>query len=93
MEKILKALSNEVRLMILKGLSEGEKNVGEIINRLGGMNQSAVSQHLAILREAKLVEVRREKQTIFYRTSERSEKQIKDYLKSMAQLVNSIEGF
>lgn len=92
MEKILKAISNEVRIKILKGISEGEKSVGDIINRLGGMNQSAVSQHLAVLREAKLVEVRREKQTIFYSLSQGSEKEIKDLLTSLSNLHLSMRG-
>ncbi len=63
--QLLKALANEKRLMILCLLAEGERSVGEL-NGLLDLSQSALSQHLALLREEQLVETRREAQTIFY---------------------------
>ena len=63
--RMLKALANEKRLMILCLLAEGERSVGEL-NGLLDLSQSALSQHLALLREEQLVETRREAQTIFY---------------------------
>lgn len=63
--RLLKALSNEKRLMILCLLAEGELSVGEI-NALLDLSQSALSQHLAVLREEDMVQTRREAQTIFY---------------------------
>lgn len=63
--QLLKALANEKRLMILCLLAEGERSVGEL-NGLLDLSQSALSQHLALLREDALVETRREAQTIFY---------------------------
>lgn len=62
---LLKALSNEHRLLILCQLVEGEKSVGELV-RLVGLSQSALSQHLARLRRDSLVRTRRDAQTIFY---------------------------
>ena len=62
---LLKAMSNPVRLMVLCQLAEGEKSVGEL-ERTAGVSQSALSQHLALLRERRLVRSRREGQSIFY---------------------------
>ncbi len=62
---LLKALSNRNRLMILCSLSTGELSVGEIQTRVP-LSQSALSQHLARLRNENLVKTRRESQTIFY---------------------------
>lgn len=63
--RLLKALANERRLMILCHLSESERSVGEL-ERLVGLSQSALSQHLARLREDGLVKTRRAAQTIYY---------------------------
>lgn len=62
---LLKAMSNQYRLVILCQLVEGEKCVGEL-ERLVGLGQSAMSQHLSRLRRDKLVKTRRQAQTIFY---------------------------
>lgn len=62
---LLKALSNEKRLMIVCSISDGEKSVGELENVVG-LSQSALSQHLARLRKDNLVRTRREAQTIYY---------------------------
>jgi len=62
---MLKTLGNAQRLRILCLLVEGEHSVGEI-NVHVPLSQSALSQHLAILREQRLVETRREAQTIYY---------------------------
>ncbi|MBO21607.1 MAG: ArsR family transcriptional regulator [Rhodospirillaceae bacterium] len=63
--KLLKSLANERRLLIMCYLSEGEKSVSEL-EPLIGVNQSALSQHLARLRRGHLVTTRREAQTIYY---------------------------
>lgn len=63
--QLLKALANERRLQVLCLLASGERSVGEI-NALLDLSQSALSQHLAVLREEGLVCTRREAQTIFY---------------------------
>jgi ArsR family transcriptional regulator, virulence genes transcriptional regulator len=61
----LKALGNEQRLLILCSLLEGPLPVGELNERVD-LSQSALSQHLALLRDAGLVETRREAQSIYY---------------------------
>ena len=62
---LLKALSNEKRLLIVCALYRGEKNVGEL-EEIVGLSQSALSQHLARLRRDNLVRTRRDAQTIYY---------------------------
>lgn len=63
--ELLKALGNENRLLILCHLCEGERSVGEL-QSLIGLGQSALSQHLARLRQDRLVKTRRVSQTIYY---------------------------
>jgi DNA-binding transcriptional ArsR family regulator len=63
--RILKAMSNERRFLILTYLAEGEKSVGEL-ELLIGISQSALSQHLARLRHSELVSTRRDAQNIYY---------------------------
>lgn len=63
--RLLKAIGNERRLMILCHLMAGEKSVGTL-EKLIGLSQSALSQHLARLRRDKFVKTRREAQTIYY---------------------------
>jgi DNA-binding transcriptional ArsR family regulator len=65
-EKFVKQFANKNRLMILCVLTEGELSVGELNQKIP-LSQSALSQHLAKLRDAGLVETRRDSQTIFYR--------------------------
>lgn len=62
----LKSLANEKRLLILCSLADEEMSVGELNKRVE-LSQSALSQHLAWLRDANLVTTRREAQTIYYR--------------------------
>ena len=62
---LMKALGNEQRLLILCNLLEGPMSVGELNGRVA-LSQSALSQHLAMLREGGLVETRREAQSIHY---------------------------
>ena len=66
---LLKGLANESRLMIMCVLSEGEVSVGQLNQRIK-LSQSALSQHLAVLREQGLVQTRRESQTIYYSLAE-----------------------
>jgi DNA-binding transcriptional ArsR family regulator len=64
--RLLRALANERRLMILCQLTDGERSVGQLAP-LVGLSQSALSQHLAVLREEGLVATRREAQSVWYR--------------------------
>ena len=66
---MLRALSNEKRLMILCQLGEGELSVGQLLP-LVGLSQSALSQHLAKLRDEALVATRRDGTTVFYRIAD-----------------------
>lgn len=63
--QLLKALANEKRLMILCLLVDAEHSVSEL-NALLDLSQSALSQHLAVLRDDGLVQTRREAQSIVY---------------------------
>jgi ArsR family transcriptional regulator len=63
---LLRALSNERRLMILCQLSTGEKTVSTL-EPLVGLRQSALSQHLGKLRREGLVDTRRDGQHVYYR--------------------------
>ncbi len=63
--QLLRTMSNEKRLMILCLLTGGELSVGQL-EPVVGLSQSALSQHLAILREKEMVKTRRESQTIYY---------------------------
>ncbi|MEQ8356423.1 MAG: metalloregulator ArsR/SmtB family transcription factor [Kiloniellaceae bacterium] len=63
--RLLKAMGNERRLLILCHLSKREHSVTELC-RLVGLSQSALSQHLAKLRHDNLVATRRSAQTVFY---------------------------
>jgi ArsR family transcriptional regulator, virulence genes transcriptional regulator len=62
---LLKALGNGKRLAILCRLADGEKSVSEMAGYTE-LSQSALSQHLAKLRELGLVKTRRDQQTIYY---------------------------
>lgn len=66
---LLRALGHEARLMVLCQLAEGEHAVGAL-QEGSGLSQSALSQHLAKLRQAGLVATRREGQAIFYRLAD-----------------------
>jgi ArsR family transcriptional regulator, virulence genes transcriptional regulator len=68
--RMLKLLGNEHRLLILCFLvAHKEMRVGELVSAVG-LSQSALSQHLAILRADGLVTFRRDAQTLYYRISD-----------------------
>jgi ArsR family transcriptional regulator, virulence genes transcriptional regulator len=69
-EAMLKAMANRNRLVIMCELLKGERSVGALQSAVG-LSQSALSQHLARLREDQLVTTRRESQTIHYSLSSR----------------------
>ncbi len=80
--KLLKALANEKRLKVLYNIADKELNVGEI-EKLVNLSQSALSQHLAILRSASIVHTRRKAQTIFYVLKDERVKKILDLLQNL----------
>lgn len=67
---VLRAIGNERRLVILCKLAEwGEANVGTLAAAVG-LSQSALSQHLAKMRQEGIVAFRRESQTLWYRIAD-----------------------
>lgn len=66
--KLLALLANEKRLLIASHILSGELSVNELAEKVG-LSQSALSQHLAKFRAAKVVTTRRDAQTIYYSTS------------------------
>jgi DNA-binding transcriptional ArsR family regulator len=81
--QLLKLLANEHRLLILCRLVvERELSVGELMQSVN-LGQSALSQHLAKMREEGLVATRRDAQTIYYRIADRNVARILAVLKSI----------
>lgn len=68
-ERFLRALANRNRLMVLCSLVPGELSVSSLHERVP-LSQSALSQHLAVLRNQGLVTTRREAQAIHYRIAD-----------------------
>ena len=67
---VLRTLGNERRLMILCKLVEaGEMTVGGLVEAVG-LSQSALSQHLAKMRDDNVVTFRRDSQTLWYRIAD-----------------------
>ena len=66
--ELLKQLANTQRLMILCTLVEGEQSVSDISKHIT-LSQSALSQHLAKMRSAGLVDTEKRGQKIYYRLS------------------------
>lgn len=64
--RVLKALANEARLMMVDKLMHGECSAGAL-TELVGLDASTVSKHLAILRSHGIVEDRREGSSVYYR--------------------------
>jgi ArsR family transcriptional regulator, virulence genes transcriptional regulator len=77
----LKALANDQRLLVLCSLLERSLSVGEINERVP-LSQSALSQHLGVLREAGLVTTARQSQTIYYALAKGPALQIMEVLYS-----------
>lgn len=80
---LLKMLANENRLLILCRLAlKGEMAVNDLAAAVG-LSQSALSQHLAKMREEKLVTTRREAQTVFYRIADQNAARLLTLLKEI----------
>lgn len=79
---LLGAMANEKRLEILHLLVTEEMSVSILAGRVG-LSQSALSQHLAKLRDLNLVNTRREAQTIYYTCQSTAVRTILDALASL----------
>lgn len=77
--KLLKALGNKKRMQILYSLQNQEMSVGEL-EKIVNLSQSALSQHLAVLRKGDIVKTRRNAQTIYYSIKNELVKKILDTL-------------
>jgi ArsR family transcriptional regulator len=76
---LLRALSNEDRLLLLCQISRGEKSVGELEEQLD-IRQPTLSQQLGVLRNEGLVATRREGKRIFYSIADRKVLKLLDVL-------------
>jgi ArsR family transcriptional regulator, virulence genes transcriptional regulator len=81
--RMLKLIGNEYRLLMLCSLiAHGEAKVGDLVKTIR-LSQSAVSQHLALLRADGLITFRRESQTLYYRISDPRAAQLLKLLKDI----------
>lgn len=104
MERVLQALADPTRRQILDLLTEQEMAAGEIAARFPGISRPAVSQHLAVLREAGLVSERQAGRHRFYRLEAGPLREIwegwlqkyqrfwEDRLQALKRLVEANEG-
>jgi ArsR family transcriptional regulator, virulence genes transcriptional regulator len=77
--RLLAAMANAKRLMVLCNLLEGEKSVGELAE-IVGLSSAALSQHLAKMRALDLVTTKRDGQTIYYQLASREIRQVLETL-------------
>jgi DNA-binding transcriptional ArsR family regulator len=85
---LLKTLAHPARLTLACTLAEGEHSVGALEQMLG-INQPTLSQQLGVLREAGIVETRREAKQIFYRLTEAKTAQLIEALYSIFCVVEA----
>ncbi len=64
--RVAKALAHPVRLLMLDAIADGERCVCEL-TELAGLDQSTVSKHLSVLKQAGIVDDRKEGTKVFYR--------------------------
>lgn len=67
--EFFRILSNPRRILIIEELRDGEKDVSSLASALR-LQQSAVSQHVAVLRAYKLIIERKQGRNVFYRLSD-----------------------
>lgn len=82
--KFFRALGDPTRLRILNYLSEGEKNVGELV-KLIGAGQGRVSDHLCCLKSCGLASTRRDGKFIYYKIAD---EQVRDLLKIARDIIS-----
>lgn len=69
--ELFAVLATPIRLRIISELCQGEKNVGQLLERIG-VSQPNMSQHLNIMYRAGLVGKRRQGSQMFYRIADES---------------------
>ena len=77
--RVLTAMANAKRLLVLCSLVEGERSVGQLAETVG-LSPAALSQHLGKMRSLSLVATRRDGQTIYYRLASREVREILETL-------------
>ncbi len=85
--QILSSFANQTRLQLLICLSQGWKNVTQLIENCG-LSQSAVSQHLEKLRSSGLVTTQRRGREVYYRLAHPKSAEISQQLLSLMKEVN-----
>lgn len=83
--KVLKALADETRLRVLKVLMQGEFCVCELVDALE-VNQSNLSRHLAVLKNAGLVSDRKEGLWVYYTVAKDAKPLVKKLLTTFGNL-------
>ena len=79
--ELLKVLANDNRLMILCALMEGPKTVSRISEKVPNITQSALSQHLAILKAHSILDFEKSGQNITYWIADHRVEEIINVLK------------
>jgi DNA-binding transcriptional ArsR family regulator len=91
---VLEAIAEPTRRRILDAVRGRERSVGDLVE-IVGMHQPGVSRHLKVLRDAGLVEVRREAQRRLYRLSPEPLKELDEWLEpyraEWADRLNALE--
>ena len=86
-ENTINAIANSVRIKLLCCLTEGSRNVEELIQTCG-LAQSAVSQHLAKLKKAGVVRTKRKGRFIYYSLANKKTGDVALILKNYLKEVN-----
>jgi DNA-binding transcriptional ArsR family regulator len=79
--RMLKVLANENRLLILCRLLDGPRTVGKIAEAVPGITQSALSQHLALLRAHGMLDSSKSGQKIIYKIADERVEKVIDLLR------------
>jgi len=82
--KVFKALGDETRIRIVALLAHGELCVCHLEEALS-LNQSTASRHLAVLRNAGVVETRRQRSWVYYRLAKQGDRSAEQQLKTLAR--------
>ena len=69
-EEVFKVMANQKRLEIIQLLKHKELSVTEMVNMLG-IRQANLSQHLSLLRQSNLLEIRKDGQKVYYRLADK----------------------
>ncbi len=79
--ELLKVLANENRLLILCGLIEKPYSVGALAEKITGISQSALSQHLSLLKAHGIVDCSKNGQSVSYFIADSRIEKVVDVLK------------